>query len=79
MNFIFPDHLQVFNPDKIERDRVFILKEEALRAKSALHIILTRVGAWMISRGKKLHARYSIHTQPRSIAFVQDTAKIFRA
>jgi hypothetical protein len=79
MNFIFPDHLQVLNQGKIERERVFILKEEALRAKSALHIILHRLGAWMIARGKKLHTRYSVKTQPQSIAFVQDTAKIFRA
>jgi len=79
MNFIFPDHLQVLNQGKIKRDRVFILKEEALRSKSALHNILSGLGAWMIARGKKLHTRYSVKTQLRSIAFVQDTSKIFRA
>lgn len=79
MNFIFPDHLQVLNQGKIKKDRVFILKEEALRSKSALHSLLTGLGTWMIARGKKLHARYSVKTQPRSIAFVQDTSKMFRA
>ena len=79
MNFIIPDHLQVFNDEKIERDRVFILKEEALKSRSALHSVLSGLGNWMIAKGKKLHTRYSAKTQPRSIAFVQDTSKMFRA
>ena len=79
MNFIFPEHLQVLNEGKIEKDRVFILKEEALKSRSALHGMLGGLGNWMIAKGKKLHARYSAKTQPRSIAFVQDTSKMFRA
>ncbi|HUG34703.1 MAG TPA: hypothetical protein VMJ90_08030 [Anaerolineales bacterium] len=79
MNFIVPDHLQVLNEGKIERDRVFILKEEVLKSKSAFHSLLTGLGSWMITKGKKLHTRYSAKTQPRSIAFVQDTSKMFRA
>jgi hypothetical protein len=79
MNFIFPDHLNPFNDGKIERDRVFILKEEWLKSRSALHVVLHSLGNWMIARGKQLHARYSTKTQPPSIARLQDASKIFRA
>ncbi len=79
MNFIFPGDLQVMNAGKIERDRVFILKEEALKSRSALPAMLSGLGNWMIAQGKKLHARYPAKTQPRSIALVQGTSKMFRA
>ena len=79
MNFIFPDHLQVLNEYSIERDRVFILKEEALKSRSALHGMLSGLGNWMIAKGKRLQSQYSEKSQPRSIAFIQDTSKMFRA
>jgi hypothetical protein len=79
MNLLFPDHLVALNQRKIERDRVFILKEEMLKSKSGLYIFLDRLGAWMIAQGRKLHERYSAKAQFRSIALLQDTSKIFRS
>jgi hypothetical protein len=79
MNFILPDHLADLNRRKIERDRVFILKEAMLRSKPGLSSFLDGLGSWMVAQGRNLHERYSAGGQVRSVAVLQDSSKILRA
>jgi hypothetical protein len=79
MNLQFPDHLAELNRRKIERDRVFILKEGILRSTSGLSGFLDGLGSWMVSQGRKLHERYSAGGQVRPVATLQDSSKILRA
>jgi hypothetical protein len=79
MNFLHSEHLEALNRRKIERDRVFILKEKMLAPTSGLSSLLDGLGAWMIAKGRDLHDRYSVSGRDRSSARLQDTTKIFRA
>jgi hypothetical protein len=78
MNFLYLRHLESFNLRKIERDRVFILREKMLAPVSGVSSLLDRLGAWMIAKGRHLHERYSVSGQARSTVLLQDTTKIFR-
>jgi len=79
MNFIYPDHLYEVNRQKIQRDRVFILKEEMVKPKSSFGVLLNTLGNWMIAKGERLHKRHAVSAQINPLAFLQDEAKIFRA
>ena len=79
MNLMYPDHLDELNRQKIERDRIFILKEEMIKPKSEITHLLDALGNWMIAKGEKLHKRYSATTQISKPAFFQDESRIFRA
>jgi hypothetical protein len=79
MNFLYPEHVAGLNRRKIERDRVFILKEKMLAPASGVSSLLDGLGAWMIAKGKDLHDRHSVSGQTRSSALLQDITKIFRA
>jgi hypothetical protein len=77
MDFQYVERLAALNTRKIERDRVFILREKILAP--GLSGILDGLGSWMVAKGKKLHERYSSAYSPtKSIARLQDTSKIFR-
>ncbi len=78
MDFRYTEQLEAFNTRKIERDRVFILREKML--SPGLSSVLDGLGSWMVAKGRKLHERYSsASSQTKSIARLQDTSKIFRA
>lgn len=79
MNLQYSEHLEALNRRKIERDRVFILKEKMLAPASGVSSLLDGLGAWMIAKGRILHDRYSVRGQARSNNLLQDTTKIFRA
>ena len=79
MNYIYPDHVVELNRQKIERDSIFILKEEMIKPTSEITHLLDTLGNWMIAKGEKLHKRYSTTAQISDPAFLQDEAKIFRA
>ena len=78
MNFQYAENVEALNKRKIERDRVFILREKML--SPGLSGVLDGLGSWMVAIGKRLHERYSSASSPtRAIARLQDTSKIFRA
>jgi len=79
MNYIYPDHLVELNSQKIERDRIFILKEEMMKPESEITHLLDALGNWMIAKGGKLHKRYSASAQTSKLAFLSGESKIFRA
>jgi len=79
MNFLFPEQLDELNRKRIERDRIFLLKEEMIKPASELSNLLDRLGTWMIAKGRKLHDKYSVTAQSRSLALLQDESRIFRA
>ena len=77
MDFQYAEMLEALNKRKIERDRVFILREKIL--SPGLSSILDALGSWMVAKGRTLHERYAASSATRSIARLQDTSKIFRA
>lgn len=76
MNYIFPEDLTELNVRKIEQDRLFILKEEKLNPGSESTRLLDSLGNWMISKGEKLHKRYS---STMKVTVSQDEARLFKA
>ena len=78
MNFLYPEHLEILNRRKIERDRVFILRERMLARGSGFSSLLNGLGVWMIARGRDLHERYSLGGQTHSSDLLQDVSIIFR-
>jgi hypothetical protein len=79
MNTIFPEDLHELNSRKIERDRLFILKEQKLNTASESTHLLDALGNWMIAKGEKLHKRYSAAMKANQPAFSQDEARLFKA
>ena len=79
MNYNNPYPLVELNRKKIERDRIFILKEEMIKSEPEISHLLDALGNWMIAKGEKLHKRYSASAQISQIAFLSDESKIFRA
>jgi len=79
MNYIYPDHVVELNRQKIERDSIFILKEEMIEPTSEITHLLDALGNWMIAKGEKLHKRYSATAQTSKLAFLSYESKIFRA
>lgn len=79
MNFLYRDHMSELNRQKIERDRMFILKEEMLKSKSEGPQIFDRLGRWMIAQGENLRSRYSSTESYRKPFLSQDESKILRA
>jgi len=79
MNFTYPEHLYEVNRQKIQRDRVFILKEEMMKPVSNFGVLLNSLGNWMIAKGEQLHKRHAISGQINPLAFLQDEASIFKA
>ena len=78
MNFTYPEHLYEVNRQKIQRDRVFILKEEMMKPVSNFSVLLNSLGSWMISKGERLRKRHVISAQISPLAFLQDEASIFK-
>lgn len=79
MDYMDPDRIEKINRQKIERDRVFILKEEMLKSKSGFTYLLNLLGSWMVNAGEKLRKRYSFAKHARKLDFLQDTSRIFKA
>lgn len=79
MNTIFPENLSELNSHKIERDRLFILKEKKLNPGSSATRLLDSLGNWMIAKGETLHKRYSAARKANQSAFSQDEARLFKA
>ena len=79
MDYNYPERLVELNRQKIERDRVFILKEEMFKPRSEISHQLDALGNWMIAKGEKLHKRYSAMARIRKLSFLSDESKIFRA
>ena len=79
MNFTYPEHLYEVNRQKIQRDRVFILKEEMMKPVSNFSVLLNSLGSWMIAKGEQLHKRHTVSGHTNPLAFLQDEAKIFKA
>ena len=79
MNFTNPDQLYEINRQKIQRDRVFILKEEMITPKTNFGIFLNALGSWMITKGEKLRKRHSVSGQINPLALLQDESRIFRS
>ncbi|MCI0549808.1 MAG: hypothetical protein L0287_02505 [Anaerolineae bacterium] len=79
MDYMYPDHLEQINRQKIERDQAFILKEEMLKSRSGLTYFLNLLGGWMISSGEKLKKRNSFSTQVRKLDSLQDASRIFKS
>jgi hypothetical protein len=77
MDFRYTEHLEALNQRKIERDRVFILREKML--SPGLSGLMESLGSWMVAQGRKLHERYSACSPTRALARMQDTSNIFRA
>jgi hypothetical protein len=78
MNFTYPEHLYEVNRQKIQRDRVFILKEEMMKPVSNFGVLLNAFGNWMITKGEQLHERHAASGQISPLAFLQDEAGIFK-
>jgi hypothetical protein len=79
MENMHPDDFIAFVNQIIERDRVFLLKEEMLKSHSGVTRILDALGRWMIAHGEKLHQRHSWRGSFRKPVFLQDDTKILRA
>lgn len=79
MNTIFSEALIELNAQKIERDRLFILKEQKLNSVSESTRLLDALGNWMIAKGEKLHKRYSTAMKAKRSVFSQDEARLFKA
>lgn len=79
MNFTNPDQLYEINRQKIQRDRAFILKEEMLKPRSELGVMLSALGNWMVRKGDQLRRRNSASGQNNTLALLQDESRIFRA
>lgn len=79
MNFIFPDHLETQNRRKIDRDRLFILRERMIAPASGFSSLLNGLGVWMIAKGRELHERHARSGQAHSSDLLQDVSIIFRA
>ncbi len=79
MNTIFSETMIELNAQKIERDRLFILKEQKLNSVSESTRLLDALGNWMIAKGEKLHKRYSAAMNANQSAFSQDEARLFKA
>jgi len=78
MNFLFPEHLVVQNQRKVERDRLFILRERMVAPGSGFSSLLNGLGVWMIAKGRELHERHSLGGQTRPSDLLQDVSIIFR-
>jgi len=78
MNFTYPEHLYEVNRQKIQRDRVFILKEEMMKPVSNFGVLLNSLGNWMIAKGERLRKRHAVSGQISPLAFLQDEASIFK-
>ena len=78
MNFTYPEHLYEVNRQKIQRDRVFILKEEMMKPVSNFSVLLNSLGNWMIAKGERLRKRHAVSGQISPLAFLQDEASIFK-
>jgi hypothetical protein len=76
---MFPEHLVELNNQKIQKDRLFILKEEMIKPKSEVTHFLNALGSWMIVKGEKLHKRYSAKTRISKLALLQDESIIFKS
>ncbi len=79
MEHMHPDDFIAFISQKIEQDRVFILKEEMLKSHSRVTRMMDALGKWMIAQGEKLHRRHSWRGSFRKPVFLQDDTKILRA
>ena len=79
MNFTNPDQLYEINRQKIQRDRVFILKEEMIKPKSNFGVLLNALGNWMMTKGEGLRKRHSNSGQISPLALLQDESRIFRS
>jgi hypothetical protein len=79
MNFTNPDQLYEINRQKIQRDRAFILKEEMLKPRSELGVMLNALGNWMVRKGDQLKRRNSASGQNNALALLQGESRIFRA
>lgn len=79
MNFLYPEQLGELNRNKIERDRLYILKEERLRSESQATQLMDGLGQWMVDQGMKLQRRYASLETARKSFFIHDESKILRA
>lgn len=79
MNHMYPEDLYELNRQKIQRDQVFILKEEMLKSRSNFTYFLNLLGNWMIIVGEKLSRRYSFSAQTRKLDILHDSTRIFKA
>ena len=78
MNFTNPDNLYEMNRQKIQRDRVFILKEEMMKPRSNFGVLLNTLGKWMIAKGEELRKRYAVSGEINPLALLQDESRIFK-
>ncbi len=76
MNFMFPEDLDRVNRQKIERDRLFILREGMIAPESNLSNAL---GNWMIATGKKLRRKCTGTVENSRLIFLPDETRIFKA
>jgi hypothetical protein len=79
MNFLYPDHLGELNRQKIERDRLYILKEERIKSESQVTQVMDRLGSWMVTQGMKLRRKYTSFEHAQTSIFIHDESKILRA
>jgi len=79
MNFTHVDQLYAINCQRIQRDRIFILKEEMMKPRSNFGLLLSALGNWMVSKGEGLRKRYAVSGQINPLAYLQDESRIFKA
>jgi hypothetical protein len=67
------------NRQKIERDRLYILKEERIKSESQVTQVLHGLGSWMVTQGMKLRRNYASLEPAQTSFFIHDESKILRA
>ena len=78
MNFSHPDDHYEMNRQKIQKDQVFILKEEMMKPRSKFGILLNALGKWMIAKGERLRKSNAISGEINPLALLEDESRIFK-